>query len=181
MPPEATDTATEGETDEAVAVIEAPPELHGCPLTVSHTQDVLHVGRDQLLKVVKALGKDGYVQCIDSTAVDYLGYDADRGLPASIKPERFEVVVTLINHAARNRIRLRIQVPAQDTTCPSLSRLHPGTEAMERETFDLFGISFDDHPDMTRVLMPEDWEGHPLRKDYSVGRIPVQFKGAPAR
>ncbi len=95
--------------------------------------------------------------------------------------ERYEVVVTLINHSQRRLIRLRVQVPADDPSCPSLFRLHPGTEAMERETFDMYGINFQDHPDMTRILMPEDWEGHPLRKDYSVGRIPVQFKGAPRR
>ncbi len=167
--------------DDAGDQTDAAPELHGCPLTVSHTQDVLHVSRAKLLDVTKALGADGYIQCVDSTAVDYLDFPGDRGLPEGVEPERFEVVVTLINHAERRRIRLRVQVPADDPTCPSLSRLHPGTEAMEREIFDLFGIAFDDHPDMTRIIMPEDWEGHPLRKDYSVGIIPVQFKGTPTR
>lgn len=160
---------------------EPAPTLHGCPLTVSHTQKVLHVGRDQLREVVKSLGDDGYHQCIDSCGVDYIGYEPSRDLPEGIEPGRFEVVVTLISHVAAERIRLRVQVPGDDPTCPSLFKLHPGTEAMERETYDMFGITFTDHPDMTRVLMPEDWEGHPLRKDYSVGNIPVQFKGDPSR
>ena len=76
-------------------------------------------------------------------------------------------------------MRIRVQVPADDPTVPSLFDLYPGTEAMEREVFDLMGIAFADHPDLTRILMPDDWEGHPLRKDYSVGRIPVQFKAPP--
>ena len=72
-----------------------------------------------------------------------------------------------------------MQVPEAEPVLPSLFDLWPGTEAMEREAFDLFGIRFDGHPDLTRILMPEDWIGHPLRKDYDTGRIPVQFKGAP--
>ena len=76
-------------------------------------------------------------------------------------------------------MRVRVQVPGADAVVDSLFDLYPGVEAMEREAYDLFGIVFDGHPDMTRILMPEDWEGHPLRKDYGVGRVPVQFKGAP--
>jgi NADH-quinone oxidoreductase subunit C len=59
-----------------------------------------------------------------------------------------------------------VQVPESDPTVPTLFDIHPGTEAMEREVYDMFGIRFDEHPDLTRILMPEDWVGHPLRKDY---------------
>ena len=91
-------------------------------------------------------------------------------------PERFELVVTLISHAAPGRVRLRVQVPADDPTVATLFDLYPGTEALEREVADMFGIVFEGHPDPSRILMPPDWEGHPLRKDFSVGQIPVQFK-----
>ena len=90
------------------------------------------------------------------------------------------MVVNLLDLGNRRRLRLRVQVPEDDPTLPTLFDVHPGTEAMEREVFDMFGIEFTDHPDLTRILMPEDWVGHPLRKDYEIGRIPVQFKGANA-
>ena len=100
-------------------------------------------------------------------------------LPAGVQPERFELVVGLLSLERRARVRLRVQVPESEPTAPSLYDLHPGTEAMEREVYDMFGIVFEGHPDLSRILMPDDWEGHPLRKDYGVGRIPVQFKAAP--
>ena len=110
---------------------------------------------------------------------DYLQF-VGRALPAGVAPGRFEVVVNLLDLAHRRRIRLRVQVPEDDPVLPTLFDLYPGTEAMEREVYDMFGIAFADHPDLTRILMPEDWDGHPLRKDYEVGEIPVQFKGAPS-
>jgi NADH-quinone oxidoreductase subunit C len=112
-------------------------------------------------------------------AVDYLSAQEPRPLPEGISPERFEVVSNLLSIEHRRRIRLRVQVPESDPHCPTLFFVYPGTENMEREAFDLFGIAFDRHPDMTRILMPPEWEGHPLRKDYGMGRVPVQFKGAP--
>ena len=150
---------------------------HGCPVQDSLGQRVLHVSRDQYVSVIKALADEGYEMCVDLTGVDYLAMP-HRTIGFGIQPERFEVVVNLLSLPQRKRIRLRVQVPADDASLPTLFDVHPGTEAHERETFDMFGIVFSGHPDMTRILMPEDWDGHPLRKDYSQGSIPVQFKGA---
>jgi NADH-quinone oxidoreductase subunit C len=160
---------------------------------------VLFPTREGLVDLVRALHEDGYLVCLDVTAVDYLTYGRRGGtdgellvtprvVPGGQAAERFEVVIHLLSHRDEHRdtagrpgrLRLRVQVPEGDATVPSLFALHPGTEAAEREVFDMFGITFTGHPDLTRILMPEDWIGHPLRKDYSSGRIPVQFKDAPA-
>jgi NADH-quinone oxidoreductase subunit C len=168
-----TDEAVEEMTDETPT----GAELHGHPLTETLGQQVLHPSRDAYLEVVRALDSDGYTMCVDVTAVDYSEHQV-RSLPEGVVAERFEVVVNLLDMRGRRRLRLRVQIPESDATLPTLFDVHPGTEAMEREVFDMFGIRFEDHPDLTRILMPEDWVGHPLRKDYDVGRIPVQFKEA---
>ena len=152
---------------------------HGAPSTLTRGQVVLHPSRDGYLALVGDLRRDGFTVCLDVTAVDYLTHPGRSGLPLGVLPERFEVVTTLLSFERRERVRMRVQVPEPDPVVASLYDLHPGSEAMEREVFDMFGIVFAGHPDLTRILMPEDWEGHPLRKDYAVGRIPVQFKGAP--
>ena len=141
--------------------------------------EAMHVTRDEYLDVCHGLKDDGFDMCVDLTGVDYLT-NLGRPLPEGVAAERFEVVVNLLSLSARDRRRLRVQVPEADPTLPSLFEVWPGTEAMERETYDMFGIVFSGHPDPTRILMPEDWEGHPLRRDYAQGRIPVQFKDAPA-
>jgi NADH-quinone oxidoreductase subunit C len=140
-------------------------------------QDVRHVARESWLEAIKELRDEGFTMLVDLTAVDHLA-NAARVLPADVAPERFEVVASLLDMNARARLRLRAQVPAADPTIASLFSVHPGSEALEREVFDMFGITFEGHPDLTRILMPEDWEGFPLRKDYAIGRIPVQFKEA---
>lgn len=168
-------------TDAAAEIEEvvAPPVLHGWPVVDSFGQAVVHCGRDGYLELMAALQHDGFQMCVDVCGVDYLAHP-ERPIPAPVQPERFEVVVNLLSVRDHRRIRVRAQVPGADPVIPTLFGLWPGTEAPEREVYDLFGIRFDGHPDMTRILMPEDWEGHPLRKDYAVGRIPVQFKEAPA-
>ncbi|MGH9188548.1 MAG: NADH-quinone oxidoreductase subunit C [Acidimicrobiales bacterium] len=167
--PDATDAGA-GEPEAAT--------LHGAPVTTSRGQVVAHPDRDTYLSVSRALYDDGYTMCADLCGVDYLVAEG-RVLPPGVQPERFEVVVNLREPVGALRVRLRVQVPAEDPQVSSLFELHPGTEAMEREAYDMFGIVFLGHPDLSRILMPDDWEGHPLRKDYGIGRVPVQFKGAP--
>jgi NADH-quinone oxidoreductase subunit C len=155
------------------------PAVAGQALTTAAgATTVVHPSREDYLAVVGGLLDAGFNLCSDLCAVDYLQHP-DRALPEGVQAERFEVVVNLTSLERRERVRLRVQVPESDPTIPTLVGLYPGTEAMEREAYDMFGIVFRDHPDLTRILMPDDWEGHPLRKDYSVGRVPVQFKEAP--
>jgi NADH-quinone oxidoreductase subunit C len=156
-----------------------PESLEQQPRTQDGGQTVLHPSRDEYIDVVKGLVDDGYTMCVDVTAVDYLSH-LSRALPEDVVAERFEVVSVFVDIDTGRRVRLRVQVPEVDPSVPTLFDLHPGTEALEREVYDMFGITFTDHPDLTRILMPEDWEGHPLRKDYEVGEIPVQFKDAPS-
>ena len=172
------------ETEEATPAPEPAPEpelLHGAPvITDARGQRVVFVARDQYLSVLQGLKDEGFAFCADLCAVDYLTHPG-RALPDGVVAERFEVVVHLVSMEERRRVRVRVQVPESDPTLPTLFEVWQGTEAMEREVWDMFGIAFDGHPDLTRILMPEDWEGHPLRKDYAIGRVPVQFKATTPR
>jgi NADH-quinone oxidoreductase subunit C len=156
-----------------------PELLYGCPVTERFGQRTAHTDRSRYLALMEALYKDGFEVCLGVAGVDYLTHPG-RDLPAGIGPERFEVVVELLSLSRKERLRVRCQVSGDEPVLPSLFDLWPGSEAHERETFDMFGIRFDDHPDLTRILMPEDWEGYPLRKDYPAGNVPVQFKEAPS-
>jgi NADH-quinone oxidoreductase subunit C len=169
--PEAGDT-------EAAAPAE-PARMYDVLVTEAFGQTVLHPSVDQYIDTIAALKADGYVSVIDLCGADYLT-NPNRSLPADIAGERFEIVVNLIAHTPPRRIRVRVQVPASEPTVPTLFDLFSGVEAMEREAYDMFGVVFENHPDPTRILMPHDWDGHPLRKDFGVGAVPVQFKGAAA-
>ncbi len=158
------------------------PDLDEQPATTSvepsAPSPVEFVARDRYHDRIAQLKTQGFEMCVDICAVDYLSQPS-RPLPEGVAGERFEVVVNLLSLSMKRRVRVRVQLPESDPSVPTLFDLYPGTEAMEREAYDLHGIVFVDHPDLTRILMPEDWEGHPLRKDYGVGRVPVQFKEAP--
>ncbi len=81
---------------------------------------------------------------------------------------RFEVVYHLFSTDTKQRVRLKVRLPGDDARVDSLTPIWPGASFFEREVFDLFGVRFNQHPNLKRILMPEDWDGHPLRKDYPV-------------
>ncbi len=161
--------------DEVAAESSSGVPDHGVPSSGEGRQLALHPTAEGYLDLIERLYDEGYVMCVDLLGVDYLGHP-DRKLPEGVAAGRFEVVVNLLDLEGHRRVRVRVQLPENDPRLPTLTGLHPGTEAMERETYDMFGVVFEGHPDLTRILLPEDWEGHPLRKDFSLGRIPVQFK-----
>ena len=93
------------------------------------------------------------------------------------RAERFEIVIHLLSMTHNLRLRVKISTDGR-APVPSLTDLYPNAGWYERETWDFFGIVFDGHPALTRIAMPDDWPGHPQRKDYPLGGIPVEYKGA---
>ena len=120
-------------------------------------------------EALSALKDDGYRLLAFLTCVDHLA-DASREWPG-----RYEVVYQLRNLESREQIRVRAFVDGKEPRIASVSDLFPPANWDERETYDLFGIVFDNHPELTRILMPDDWVGFPLRRDYPVGGEPVEF------
>ena len=144
--------------------VEAAPAADGMP--------AIYVAREHAAAVCQALRDDPALQfalAVDMTAVDYLP-----------REPRFEVVVHLVSLGIKpygdtpKRLRVKFKVPGTDARMPTVSGVWKAMNWGEREVYDLFGIHFDGHADLRRILMPEDWEGHPARKDY-----PVQIKMTP--
>jgi len=133
---------------------------------LSHGQDVARVPREDWEAFGRTAKEAGFEVCSDVTAVDWMRQ----------RPERFEVVACLLSMSHRLRLRMITTVGREEPSVPSLTPIWPGAGYAEREVWDMFGIRFEGHPDLTRILMPDDWEGHPLRKDFGVGSVPVQFK-----
>jgi NADH-quinone oxidoreductase subunit C len=139
-------------------------------VVVDRNELTLHIDRDHLIGVATALRDDPSLRfelCSSVSGVDYLG-----------SVNRLHSVAHLTSMTYRWRLRLEVAVSVEDPHLPSLTGLYPTADWQERETFDLFGIVYDGHPGLTRILMPDDWDGHPQRKDYPLGGIPVQYKGA---
>ncbi|MGI8774753.1 MAG: NADH-quinone oxidoreductase subunit C [Actinomycetota bacterium] len=93
--------------------------------------------------------------------------------------DRFGIVATFLHRERKERQTIHVAAPGEPPTVPSITHLWAGVAFFEREAFDMFGIHFEGHPNLTRILMPDQWEGHPLRKDYGVGKVPVDFLHQP--
>ena len=131
----------------------------------------LEVRREHLIAIARSLRNDPALRfelCLGVSGVHYPS-DTDRELHA---------VYPLMSITHNRRIRVEVAAPDADPHVPSLYSVYPTTDWHERETYDFFGIVFDGHPALTRIEMPDDWVGHPQRKDYPLGGIPVEYHGA---
>jgi NADH-quinone oxidoreductase subunit C len=117
----------------------------------------LTIAPEQICNAAAAVKVAGYNAFEDVTAVDWF--------PSS---PRFQVSYHILSHALKEYIRLRVMLPAEDPALDTITSIWPGANYYEREVFDLFGIRFEGHPNLRRILMPDDWNGYPLRKDYPV-------------
>jgi NADH-quinone oxidoreductase subunit C len=133
-------------------------------------QEWISIPRDRIRETLTALKRQGFESYVFMTAVDHLEtpvVDAPR--------ERFELIYQLRSIRDHRELRVRVFVPESDPAAPSVHDIFAPANWDERETWDLYGIDFAGHPGLTRILMPDDWVGHPLRRDYPVGGEPVDF------
>jgi len=138
-------------------------------VVVDRGELTLFVKRDRLFDVAKILRDQlRFEMCISVSGVHY----------PSESGRELHSVYSLLSITRNQRIRLEVCVSEKDPHLPSLVEVWAGTNWHERETYDMFGIIFDNHPGLTRILMPDDWQGHPQRKDYALGGIGVEYKGA---
>ena len=138
-------------------------------VVVDRGELTLHVKREKLVDVARVLrDKLLFEMCMGVNGVHYPN-ETGRELHA---------VYPLLSITNNRRIRLEVSCPDSDPHIPSLVEVWAGNNWHERETFDMFGIIFDGHPALTRILMPDDWQGHPQRKDYALNGINVEYKGA---
>ena len=140
-------------------------------VVVDRGELTLHIKREKLFDVAKKLRDTESLRFEMCMGVNGVHYPEDKG-------RELHAVYPLLSLTHNRRIRLEVSVPESDPHIPSLVEVWGGNNWHERETWDMFGIIFDGHPALTRILMPDDWPGHPQRKDYPLGGIPVEYKGA---
>jgi NADH-quinone oxidoreductase subunit C len=130
-----------------------------------------HVHRDHLLAFMQTMRDDADLRFEMCLGVNGVHFPDQEG-------RELHAVYPLLSYTHNRRVRVEVSVPDADPHLPSVVSVYPGNDWHERETYDFFGIIFDGHPALTRIQMPDDWPGHPQRKDYPLGGIPVEYKGA---
>ncbi|WP_425586775.1 NADH-quinone oxidoreductase subunit C [Streptomyces rameus] len=164
--------------DEVADELEGALEEQGLPsgnaierTVVDRDELTFHIEREHLLRVARTLRDDPALRFELCTGVSGVHYPHDKG-------RELHAVYHLRSITHNRLIRLEVSAPDGDPRIPSLVPVYPTNDWHERETYDFFGIVFDGHPALTRIMMPDDWQGHPQRKDYPLGGIPVEYKGA---
>jgi NADH-quinone oxidoreductase subunit C len=172
--PSATPRPYGGDFDDVADRLESLVPMYGTAVervVVERGEITFHVRREDLVEFARALRDDPglrFEMCMGVSGVHY-PHEVGRELHA---------VYPFMSVTHNRRIRVEVTCPDADPHIPSITSLYPGNDWHERETFDFFGIVFDGHPGLTRIEMPDDWPGHPQRKDYPLGGIPVEYKGA---
>ncbi|NLU61330.1 NADH-quinone oxidoreductase subunit C [Rhodococcus sp. HNM0563] len=131
----------------------------------------VHVRREHLVSIARTLRDHPALRFELCLGVSGVHYPEDTG-------RELHAVYPLMSITHNRRILVEVAVPDADPHIPSLHTVYPTTDWHEREAYDFFGLVFDGHPSLTRIQMPDDWNGHPQRKDYPLGGIPVEYKGA---
>ncbi len=139
-------------------------------VVVAHGEITFHVRRERLVEVADKLLHDPALRFEICTGVSGVHYPDEAG-------RELHAVYHMLSITHNRRIRLEVSAPDADPHIPSLTGVYPANNWHERETWDFFGIIFDGHPALTRIEMPDDWLGHPQRKDYPLGGIPVEYRG----
>jgi NADH-quinone oxidoreductase subunit C len=166
-----------GEFDEVADALAAAMAERSIPssallqTTVANGEITFYVAREHLSAMLWTVRDDPSLRFELASSIS--GVDYGPGVP-----RRLHVVYELTSMTYRRRIRLEVAVDVEDPHIPSAVATYPTADWHEREAWDMFGIIFDGHPGLTRIMMPDDWEGHPQRKDYPLGGIPVEYKGA---
>ena len=159
--------------DDVADALEAAYPAFGDAVTkvvVDRGELTFHVQREHLVDFCRTLRDDPALRFELLSAVsgvDYLG-----------TPDRLHSVYHLTSMTYRRRLRLEVSTSVEDPHVPSVTSVYPTADWQEREAYDMVGIVYDGHPALTRILMPDDWEGHPQRKDYPLGGIPVEYHDA---
>lgn len=140
-------------------------------VVVDRGEITFYIRRASILDVVTQLRNDAKLRFEFCSGVSGVHYPHETG-------RELHAVYHLLSMTHNRRIRLEVTAPDNDPHIPSVVSIYPTADWHERETYDFFGLIFDGHPALTRILMPDDWPGHPQRKDYPLGGIPVEYKGA---